>query len=119
MGVDPGSEEEHREAGTRAFAIDGTAAVTVSASHCLLTWDTTGRFVYLNFPEVSEASYALQVTDSGLPKLPSTKVRSIEDIANARTITTIPLHVESAVNPAVYAYTRFDSRHNLYRIQLR
>jgi hypothetical protein len=30
----------------------------------------------------------------------------------------IPWHVESAISPTAYAYTREDSRRNLYRIQL-
>ena len=32
--------------------------------------------------------------------------------------TLIPVHVRLSLSPAIYAYTREDSRRNLYRIQL-
>ena len=53
--------------------------------------------------------------DSGLPKIPSTGFGKKEDLANAKTI---PWHVESALNPSIYAYTRVNTRRNLYRIPL-
>jgi eukaryotic-like serine/threonine-protein kinase len=115
----PGSEEEHTTSGMVAFAVDGTSAVKVSDAYCLLTWDTRGKFVYLNFPDqrASGDSYALPaMRDSGLPKLPPTPAERIEDFANPKT--TIPWPVESAVSPTVYTYTRENTRRNLYRIQL-
>jgi hypothetical protein len=53
--------------------------------------------------------------DTGLPKIPSTGFASKDDLANAKTI---PWYVESALNPSIYAYTRENTRRNLYRIQL-
>jgi len=117
----PGSEEEHTKSGIVAFAVDGTSEVKVSDAYCLLNWDTSGKFVYLNFPDQrgSSDSYALPVMrDSGLPKLPPTAAERIEDFGNPKTITTIPWPVESAVSPSVYAYTRESTRRNLYRIPL-
>jgi hypothetical protein len=114
-----GSEEEHGKSEIKAFAVDGTSAVTLCAAYCLLNWDTSGKFVYLNFPDQGEGSYALPVMrDSGLPRIPPNGAERIEDFANPKTITAIPLQVESAVNPSVYAYTRENTRRNLYRIQL-
>ena len=117
----PGSEEEHTKSGIVAFAVDGTSEVKVSDAYCLLNWDTSGKFVYLNFPDQrgSTNSYVLPVMrDSGLPKLPPTAAERIEDFGNPKTITTIPWPVESAVSPSVYAYTRESTRRNLYRIPL-
>jgi len=117
----PGSEAEHTKSGMVAFAVDGTSAVKVSDAYCLLTWDTSGKFVYLNFPDQrgSTNSYVLPVMrDSGLPKLPPTAAERIEDFGNPKAIATIPWPVESAVSPAVYAYTRENTRRNLYRIPL-
>jgi len=117
----PGSgDEEHVTLGaTKAFAVDGTATVTVCLGYCLLNWDTSGRFVYLNFPEKQEGNYALPVIrDSGLPMIPPIGAWRIEDFANQKPITRIAWRVESAVNPSVYAYTRQNIRRNLYRIQL-
>ena len=56
--------------------------------------------------------------DSELPKLPSVVAARIEDFGNLKKITAIPWQVESAVNPSIYAYTRQNTRRNLYRIQL-
>ena len=56
--------------------------------------------------------------DSGLPKIPLTDIPRVEDFANPRAITTIPWYVQSAVNPSLYAYTRTNTRRNLYRIPL-
>jgi eukaryotic-like serine/threonine-protein kinase len=114
-----GSEEEDRKSEIKAFAVDGTSAVTLCAAYCLLNWDMSGKFVYLNFPDQGGGSYVLPVMrDSGLPKLPPVAAERIEDFANPKTITTIPLQVESALTPSVYAYTRENTRRNLYRIQL-
>ncbi len=117
----PGSgDEEHINLGiTKAFAVDGTSAVSVCVGYCLLSWDTGGGFVYLSYPIRTGTSYPLPVTRaSGLPKLPSLVAARIEDFGNLKQATAIPWQVESAVNPSFYAYTRQNTRRNLYRIQL-
>jgi hypothetical protein len=64
-------------------------------------------------------SYALPVMrDSGLPKIPSTETPRIEDFGNPKAITTIPWDVQSGMNPSLYAYSRTNTRRNLYRIPL-
>jgi len=116
----PGSgDEEHITLGTtKAFAVDGTATVPLCTGYCLVSWDTSGGFVYFRFPQVKEGSYVLPaMRDSGLPSIPPA-ITGIEDIPNLKAITAIPWEVESAVNPSVYAYTRLNTRRNLYRISL-
>jgi hypothetical protein len=119
-GTPSSGDEEHINLGTtKAFAVDGTATVTVCAGYCILNWDTSGGFVYLSYPAGGGMSYPLPVLrDSELPKLSSVVAARIEDFGNPKEITTIPWQVESAVNPSVYAYTRQNTRRNLYRIQL-
>jgi len=115
----PGSgDEEHITLGTtKAFAVDGTATVPLCIGYCLVSWDTSGGFVYFRFPDVKEGSFALPVMrDSGLPRIPPAATRI--DITNLKEIIAIPWEVESAVNPSVYAYTRLNTRRNLYRISL-
>jgi hypothetical protein len=64
-------------------------------------------------------SFALPaMRDSGLPKIPPVLATGIEDFGNPKEMITIPWQVESAVNPSVYAYTRQNTRRNLYRILL-
>jgi DNA-binding winged helix-turn-helix (wHTH) protein/Tol biopolymer transport system component len=120
MAETPGSgHEEHITLGTtKAFAVDGTGTVPLCTGYCLASWDTTGGFVYFIFPQVKDGTYALPVMrDSGLPRIPPSAT-SIEDITSQKAITAIPWEVESAVNPSVYAYTRLNTRRNLYRISL-
>ncbi len=113
-----GSDQEHTP-GIRAFALDGSAEVTLCVVNCELHWDMSGKFAILNFDTLPRGSYALPVMrDSGLPKIPLSETPRIEDFPNPKAITTIPWYVESAVNPSVYAYTRQNTRRNLYRIPL-
>jgi hypothetical protein len=114
-----GDEEQINLGTTKAFAVDGTATVSVCVGYCMFSWDRSGGFVYLSYPEKGETSYPLPVMrDSELSKLPSVVAARIEDVGNLKKITAIPWQVESAVNPSIYAYTRQNTRRNLYRIQL-
>jgi serine/threonine protein kinase len=111
----PNSDEE-QTAVIKAFAVGRSASVKLCVTHCELSWDAAGKFVYLFFPSKHEGSYELPVMhDVGLPKIPSAGIAGIGDVANAKTI---PWNVESALNPSVYVYTRETTRRNLYRIQL-
>ena len=86
---------------------------------CDLDWDMSGKVAFLNFPSLRGGSYALPlIRDSGLPKIPLIGAARIEDFPNPKAITTIPWYVQSAVNPSLYAYSRQNTRRNLYRIQL-
>jgi eukaryotic-like serine/threonine-protein kinase len=110
---------QHELVAAKAFAVDGGSAVTLCLGYCSLKWDSSGKFAYLYFPLFSESSYALPVQqNSGLPRLPSTGVSRIEFLAQSKTAVVIPSSVESAVNPTLYAYTRLNTRRNLYRIPL-
>jgi hypothetical protein len=114
----PNSDEEN-PASMKAFPVDGGASVPVCVGYCLLTWDTAGSYAYLSFMPYHSGSYALPVMhDIGLPKLPAGGARS-EDFKNAKTIIALTQTVQSAVSPTLYAYTRENTRRNLYRIPLR
>jgi Tol biopolymer transport system component len=112
-----GSDQEQR-AGVSAYAVDGSARVTLCLVNCELNWDMSGKFAFLNFVESYRGGWLPIMRDSGLPKIPPRGVFGIEDLPNAKAITAIPAYVQSAVSPSVYAYTRPNTRRNLYRIQL-
>jgi eukaryotic-like serine/threonine-protein kinase len=113
-----GPDKEHAP-GIKAFALDGGATVALCVTGCNLVWDMSGKVAFLNFQTLHRATYVLPVMrDSGLPKMPLKGAASIEDFANPKAVTTIPWYVQSAVNSSVYAYTRQNTRRNLYRIQL-
>jgi eukaryotic-like serine/threonine-protein kinase len=112
------SDNEHTTV-TKAYAVDSGAVVPLCLDYCTLSWDTAGRYAYLSFVINGKVSYATPVMhDVGLPKLPPIGVVGSEYFASTKTSVVIPWFVQSAVNPSVYAYTRENTRRNLYRIQL-
>jgi serine/threonine protein kinase len=113
-----GSDESHTP-GIRAFASDGAARLTLCSLNCELNWDSSGKYAFLNFPTLNRGSYLLPIMlDSGLPKFPPAGVFGMEYTSNPRVVTASPWYVQAAVNPSLYAYTRQDTRRNLYRISL-
>lgn len=111
--------DEEYTAQVTAFAVDGSTSARLCVSYCSLTWDTSGEFVYVSFSLMREGSYALPaLREPGPPKLPPTGIARVEDLRNATTADVIPQAVDSAVSPSIYAYTRENTRRNLYRIPL-
>jgi len=114
----PGPGQEHTVA-TKAFAVEGGTDVELCKGDCSLDWDATGKFAFLDYPELFQGSYRLSVLpDSGLPRLPRGGIARREDLPSASSDTTIPWFVDSALGSSVYAYSRQNTRRNLYRIQL-
>ena len=111
-------DDEHTTV-TKAYPVEGGAAVPLCVDYCTLSWDTAGRYAFLSFLPEADGSYAVPVMhDSGLPKLPSVGLAHSKDFKNTKTSVVIPWYVQSSVNPSVYAYSREMTRRNLYRIQL-
>jgi serine/threonine protein kinase/sugar lactone lactonase YvrE len=114
----PGSDEDHT-ASIKALALDGSAAVPLSNGYCGIAWDLTGKYAYISYPAPLKDSYSIPLLPgTGLPKVPPTGISRVEDFTNPKTNLAVPWYVESAVSPTVYAYTRTNTRRNLYRIQL-
>jgi hypothetical protein len=90
VAASPNPDQAHPVA-IRAFAVDGSEAVTLCLDYCVFHWDTAGKFVYVYISQLHESSYALPVLhDSGLPKVSPGDIARIEHEANAKTITAIP-----------------------------
>ena len=114
----PDAKLEHKAA-VKVFAIDGSQSLNLCIGYCLLGWDTSGKFMFFSFPGLFEGSYALPVQhDFGLPKLPEAGITRKEDLADPKSNVAVPWFVDSALSPSVYAYTRQNTRRNLYRIPL-
>ncbi len=114
----PGTDEEHTMM-VKAFSLDGARAVPLCVGYCLPTWDISGKSMFLNYPAVFDGTYEIPVMhDVGLPKVPPAGIARAEDFTNPKSNAPIPWYVESGIGPSVYAYTREDSRRNLYRIRL-
>jgi hypothetical protein len=112
----PNSDEEHTTM-TTLFAMDGSSSVSLCSSICAVRWDTTGKSAFLS-DELLLASYPIPVEPStGIPRVPPDITHAIENPTQKHD-TAIPWNVHSALSPTVYAYTRQNTRRNLYRIQL-
>jgi len=116
VAASPNPDPDHPVA-LKAYAVDGGAApAMLCLDYCVVRWDTAGKFVYT---QLHQSSYVLPVMhDTGFPKISLGDIAGIEREATAKTITVIPEVVLSAVSPSVYAYTRQNTRRNLYRIPL-
>jgi serine/threonine protein kinase len=112
----PNSDQEHTAA-TKAFRLGGNEEVLICQAFCLFDWDTSGKFAFVSFK--AESSYAFPLTQQfGLPKFPPAGVSQVEDFPAPKTAIAIPNFVESAISPSFYAYSKRNTRRNLYRIQL-
>jgi eukaryotic-like serine/threonine-protein kinase len=110
---------QDQSVGCKAFPVDGGSAVTLCLGLCSLRFDTSGKFAYLFSALLPEHGYVLSIQkDLGLHKLPSSGVSRIEDLAQSKTAAVIPPFVDSVINPGLYAYTRQNTRRNLYRVPL-
>jgi serine/threonine protein kinase/Tol biopolymer transport system component len=111
--------DQERTAQVTAFAVDGSKTVPFCLVYCPVTWDTTGKFMYVYPPTLRNATFPLPVVSaSGLPSLPPAGIERMEDFARAKSAAVIPRMVDSAVSPSLYAYTVKNTRRNLYRIPL-
>jgi serine/threonine protein kinase/Tol biopolymer transport system component len=114
----PISDQEHTAA-VSAFPSDGGVPVRVCLGYCTVSWDTTGKFMYIYFPGLRAGVYPLPVQQAtGLPELPPAGIEQAEDFAKAKAAAAILENVTSAVSPSFYAFTRVNTRRNLYRIPL-
>ena len=114
----PVAGEEHT-AESAAFAVDGSATVSLCPGYCFMTWNTAGTVIFLYFPSLVKGTYPMAVRhDTGLPTLPPSGFGRLADLANAKTAAVIPRQVDSVVSSSVYAYTQENARRNLYRIPL-
>jgi len=114
----PVAGEEHTAEAT-AFAVDGHATVPLCPGYCFTTWNTAGTVMFLYFPSLFKGTYPIAVKhDTGLPTLPPSGFRRLEDLANAKTTAVIPRQVDSIVSSSLYAYTQENARRNLYRVPL-
>ena len=118
VAASPGAGEEDAPV-TEAYALDGSVAIPLCVNYCSFQWDSTGKYAFINFPALRQGTFPVPVMhDEGLPKTPSGGFARIEDIPSRNTYPPIPWYVDSAINPLVYAYSRQNTRRNLYRIPL-
>jgi eukaryotic-like serine/threonine-protein kinase len=113
------SANEQSPYSTVAFATDGSSSRPICTDYCRMFWDSNGTAVYLH-------DYTLGSTDSlilrvaspgGLPDVPAGGLASRADVQRLQLDPALK-PVDTAVSPALYAYTRQTVRRNLYRIPM-
>jgi serine/threonine protein kinase/Tol biopolymer transport system component len=113
-----GPDREHPYS-VAAFPIDGGPTVPVCLSLCSATWDRTGKSLYISLiSSGNKNTYALPLERSGLPRLPSAGISSIEELNEWKVPVVAPEIVESGGMLLPSAHTRSVVRRNLYRIPL-
>jgi hypothetical protein len=112
-----GPDEEH-SAALKALPVDGGDSVPLCQDYCRVVWDTSGKFLYVGFFKTFNRSVVMALQDSGLPKLPAGGIATLDDAAAANGAAVIPQGVKSAFGLSLYAYTRENTRRNLYRVPL-
>jgi serine/threonine protein kinase/Tol biopolymer transport system component len=113
------NDNEENQASSKAFALDGSEIVPLCGDYCMLTWDLTGKSMYFSIQDLYQGAYETPVRpENGLPKIPPGGFARGEDFPNPKKNTTIPWHVDSILSSSEYAYTRENTRRNLYRIPL-
>ena len=113
----PNPDEEHT-ASIKAIALDGSAATSLCIGYCAVHFEAAGRYAFISYPTPLTSSYSVPLQANGLPKIPPAGIARVEDFTNPKTNTPIPWYVESAISPSIYAYSRSNTRRNLYRIPL-
>ena len=111
----PNSNEE-MTAGVTAFAVDGSATIPFCAGVCYLNWDTTGRDIYLYYPDVlGEGTYVVPVkNDIRLPD----GIKMADDLKKREGATHLSRYIQSGNGVSTYAYVQQTTHSNLYRIPL-
>jgi len=112
-------DEEHTYA-IVAHSLEGAPPVRLCNSLCFASWDTQGKFFYLQFPNSSDSNtYMMPVPAArGLPNLPLAGVTTGSDLKTDKKVLVIPRGFESVASPVLYSYTRWNTRRNIYRIPL-
>ena len=114
-----GPDQDHTAA-TRAFSLNGGEPLTLCLGYCRVDWDPSGKFAYVQFFGAdNDGTYAIPLThDSPIPKLPPSGIADAAALAAMKGATLIKQHIDSALSPSVYAFTKTVTRRNLYRIPL-
>lgn len=102
-------------AAVTAFAVDGSTSVPLCSGYCSLAWDTTGKYIYLDYADVfGPGTYVIPVRDD--VHLPQGARRV--DALNRKSLTLLPWDVATGMGTDVYAYVVQTIRSNLFRISL-
>ena len=109
-----------RAPGQFAFPVQGGDSVLLCTVICYMNWDVNGELMLFSlFGQGNQGTYVLPVFPAtGLPNLPTHGIAQAGDLKNVRGAQFLPVVVDSAVSPSLFAFTRTNIHRNLYRISL-
>ncbi|HTS12501.1 MAG TPA: protein kinase [Candidatus Limnocylindrales bacterium] len=108
-----------------AIPLGGGTPVELCDELCQITWDSSGKELYVFLPRIEgmhtgrqAGSYELPVqAATGLPKVPAGGLAKMPEIAEGKE-TALPAYVTAAASASVYAYVVRTTRRNLYRVPI-
>ena len=84
-----------------------------------MNWDVNGELMLFSLFGQGNGTYVLPVSRAtGLPTLPTTGIAQVGDLKKIKGAQFLPVVVDSAVSPSLFAFTRTNIHRNLYRIPL-
>jgi serine/threonine protein kinase/Tol biopolymer transport system component len=111
--------DEDRTVGTKAYPLQGGDPVTLCLDYCVVQWDVPGKSANFYLTQLDPASFQVPVDQAtGLPRVPAGGIVQSAFLKDPKNATTLPVRVDSALSREVYAFTRENTRRNLYRIPL-
>ncbi len=117
VAMSPGDDADHTLR-SRLYATDTGKSYDLCNDYCWVDWNAAGTLFYVR-TKTSDSVRVLPIAgDSGLPKIPPGGFISAAGDAMLTKAPAIQGWIATSVSPALYAFTRQDTRRNLYRVPL-
>ncbi len=117
VAMSPGTDPDHTLK-SRVFAVDGSKAFDLCQGYCGVNWNASGSLLYVQIKS-SEPARALPVQrDTGLPRIPEGGLEQLQGTPGFNKAPAVSKRINSGMSATVYAYTRENTRRNLYRIPI-
>jgi len=114
------NEDEEHPYRVLAYPTGQGAPVVLCRTLCSVDWEASGGHMFFKAMGAQDANSYFLATESGggLPKLPTGGILGAQELRALNNVKVVPIHVESAVTPDFYSYSRSTIRRNLYRIPI-
>jgi len=114
------NEDEEHPYRVLAYPTGQGAPVVLCRTLCSVDWEAGGGHMFFKSMGAQDVSSYFLATESGrgLPKLPTGGILGAQELRALNNVKVVPVHVESAVTPDFYSYSRSTIRRNLYRIPI-
>jgi serine/threonine protein kinase len=113
----PGTDPE-QTLRSRLYASDTGKPYDLCSDYCWADWNSAGNLFYVQI-KASDPVRALPISrETGLPRIPAGGLNGAAAEGILKAATAIPVRIADGVSQTRYAFTRENTRRNLYRIPL-